>query len=241
MGECPRRIKMKVQNLIYKMLTESTGIHMMDSGGGEGRHWQRNQKKTLKDFTNEPEVDIDAENVTTSEEVDFTVSVFHYLNRYELDEVCDYFNRLQCKNWENIHDIYGVSEAQLDKLAKRTTGHYSWSEAIDSGDIINHGAYNTYNGDCPLSQTLQGAKIEILGDSYEFIQVHQGADVRGGYTDAKLFKYPKYADFMSWDVYGSIDGVDVDTRYNGYSLTDDNGNSVPVKPDSKIELYLGEM
>ena len=28
--------------VIHDMLTERTGIHMMDSGGSCGRHWQRN-------------------------------------------------------------------------------------------------------------------------------------------------------------------------------------------------------
>jgi len=32
------------KKVIYKMLTENTGVHMCDSGGENGRHWQRNQK-----------------------------------------------------------------------------------------------------------------------------------------------------------------------------------------------------
>lgn len=40
----------KVQKLVYSMLTENTGIHMLDSGFGEGRGWQRNQKKSIQDF-----------------------------------------------------------------------------------------------------------------------------------------------------------------------------------------------
>ncbi len=36
---------MKTETVIYKMLTENTGVHMCDSGGKNGRHWQKNQKK----------------------------------------------------------------------------------------------------------------------------------------------------------------------------------------------------
>ena len=44
---------MKLEKIIYKMLIENTGIHMCDSGGDDGRGWQRNQKKSLKDFIDE--------------------------------------------------------------------------------------------------------------------------------------------------------------------------------------------
>ena len=40
--------------IIYSMLVESTGTHMLDSGGGSNRHWQRNQVKSLEDFQSEP-------------------------------------------------------------------------------------------------------------------------------------------------------------------------------------------
>ena len=38
------------EQVIYEMLTESTGTHFLDSGGATGRHWQQNQKRTLEDF-----------------------------------------------------------------------------------------------------------------------------------------------------------------------------------------------
>lgn len=34
----------ETQRIVADMLTESTGVHMMDSGGSSGRAWQRNQK-----------------------------------------------------------------------------------------------------------------------------------------------------------------------------------------------------
>ena len=48
---------------------------------------------------------------------------------------------------------------------------------------------NTYNGECSLTQTLQ---FVALGDTYDSdiiaLSIHNGADVRGGYTDYKIFK-----------------------------------------------------
>ena len=46
---------MKTNELIYSMLVENTGSHMLDSGGAYGRHHQRNASKTIEDFENEPE------------------------------------------------------------------------------------------------------------------------------------------------------------------------------------------
>ena len=43
---------MNAKELIYKMLTENTGVHMLDSGGAYGRNWERNQVKTIEDFEN---------------------------------------------------------------------------------------------------------------------------------------------------------------------------------------------
>ena len=45
----------KTQKLVYAMLTENTGTHFLDSGGTNGRRWQRNQAKTIEDFDNEQE------------------------------------------------------------------------------------------------------------------------------------------------------------------------------------------
>jgi len=46
-----------VEKKIAEMLTENTGVHMMDSGGVDGRHWQQNRK--IDDFRTRPEIQID--------------------------------------------------------------------------------------------------------------------------------------------------------------------------------------
>lgn len=222
----------KTQKLVYKMLVTSTGEALCDSGGAYGRNWERNQKKTIGDFIKEPAVKIseDLKDLKKGEIIDDyypVVSVFHYLSRYEIDSVCDWFNKLACDDWDS--DIHGVSESQLKRLNKKF-----------EVEMIGEG-YNTYNGECPLTQTLQGQSLTINGDNYELIQIHQGCDVRGGYTDAKLFKKLDYVDFMTWDIYGSINGQDVSTCYDGVNLTsDDTDKVVPIDKNSKIELWLAE-
>ena len=164
------------KQLVYEMLTENTGKHMLDSGGDDSRGWQRNQKKTIEDFENEEEevYKLDAK----YKEIYRTVSVFHYItNNLEIDEICEEFNEIQeeSDNWDADADVYGVSREAFNHIN-------SFCEV----DIQR--TFNTYNGDSDLSQILQGTNLTINGEPYLLIQIHNGADARGGYTDAKLFK-----------------------------------------------------
>ena len=72
-------------------------------------------------------------------------------------------------------EIYGVSKDQEQWLKDK------WFTVENS--------FNTYNWDCNLSQTLQWTYVveESSNDWYVLLQVHQWCDVRGGYTDAKMF------------------------------------------------------
>lgn len=164
------------KQLIYEMLTENTGKQFLDSGGTDGRMWQRNQKKTIEDFENEEEelYQLDAK----YKEIHRTVSVFHYLtNNLEIDEICEEFNKIQdeSNNSDADADVYGVSREAFDHIDS------FWEVEIDR-------TWNTYNGESDLSQILQGANLRINEEDYILIQIHNGADARGGYTDAKLFK-----------------------------------------------------
>tara|TARA_R110000796_G_scaffold6811_1_gene23938 strand:+ start:1459 stop:2043 length:585 start_codon:yes stop_codon:yes gene_type:complete len=160
---------------------ENTGTHFLDSGGTDGRMWQRNQVKTIEDFDDEDEQIIEKSEWTDNEgkvhdEYERTVSIFHYLGQLEIDRVCKQFNKLNtdCKDWEG--DIgWGVCQKGADFLERL--------------DFEKKREFNTYNGDSDLSQVLQGVWLEDQdGDTYLLLQIHGGADVRGGYTDAKLFK-----------------------------------------------------
>lgn len=223
----------KLEALIYSMLTESTGINMMDSGGGENRGWQRNQKRTLQDFRNDPEVSFEIEKWRDDIEYGYTISVFHYLKRLELDEVCNAYNRLKCKDWDS--DIYGVSESQAKWLERH---------GLKVGD-----SWNTYNGESNLSQILQGTNINREGNEsnmeypeYVLIQIHNGCDARGGYTDAKLFKIPQDI-YLIEDVSGTItrksgDKIEVGNHYDGTNLTDEDGKEYQPMEGDTAELYL---
>ena len=153
------------------MLQQNTGEALCDSGGVYGRHWERNAKRTQKDFENEPVV-------SGNKEDGETISVYHYLTEeagLSLDDLCDEYNNLKCDAFDS--DIYGVSKKQKKWLDKK------------GFKVVND--FNSYNDECYLSQVIQGTYITDRDNddaNYVLLQIHQGCDVRGGYTDAKLFK-----------------------------------------------------
>ena len=223
-------MKQKINELVYSMLIENTGTHMLDSGGISGRAWQRNQTKSLKDFESEPSVTFELQNdPKDSTDIIYTISVFHYLTKgLELDEVCDEFNELPCKDWDS--EIYGVSALQEKWLNK-------------NGYEVCKESFNTYNGDSSLSQVLQGTYVKRDGETntYVLLQIHGGADVRGGYTNAKMFYVPN--DYMPLeDVIGTIDGVKISNRHDSITLLRDDWNdsheAIPVTEKSVITLEL---
>ena len=174
---------MNIEQIIYDMLTESTGKHLLDSGGGSNRHWQRNQLKSIDDFKNEPHITIlDKDTKYPYAEI----SVFHHLVNTleyledETDHLIEWINQDPYEYWENPN---GRCISSMDTIEEYMTKNY----ANDDMNLVY--CTNTYNGDCSLSQTLQYINV---GNTYDCdviaLSIHNGADVRGGYTDYKLFR-----------------------------------------------------
>lgn len=177
-------MKTKTDNteaVIYGMLTENTGRHMLDSGGATGRTWQRNQLKTLEDFRAEPEAWLDARDYP-----EITKSAFwHLVKNLKHDPALNagyhkFAEAYPDTSWRDINDLWlnslGVPEGDGDFYAPR------WS-------------FNTYNFDGWLvNQTLQGEFFELGNKGGLILQVHGGADVRGGYTAPQVFEYTEGRD-----------------------------------------------
>jgi len=241
-----------VQRLVYKLLTQNTGVHMCDSGGAYGRGWQRNQKKTTQDFMNEDEESYQFD--FKYNEIYRNVSVFHYLSGLDLDEVCEKFNRRQGADWEGElpgkQSVYGVSNRASEWLQSNYEVEVEYT-------------FNTCNGDSDLSQILQGSRLQINDETYYLIQIHNGADARGGYTDAKLFKTAHYSegiheylckykhsseveedlregyiDSMTdyWDSSMVYDAETILKRLDG--LIDEDGDEVEVVDPNQLELEI---
>lgn len=173
----------RLEETIYQMMTTSTGTNLLDSGGASGRHWQHNQKLSIDDFKNQPPAILEFYGDSYPE---YTVNVFHKLTDgcIELDDLCEEFNAMECNDWDGYY--YGTSISQ-----------YGWLSRM--GFNAQGEGFNTYNWGSNLSQTLQGQELTRedeygIEENYILIQIHQGADVRGGYTDAKLFKVGEHSE-----------------------------------------------
>jgi len=184
---------MDIEQVIYNMLTESTGTHMLDSGGGSNRHWQRNQLKSIDDFKNELDITIEDKDTKFPYA---EISVFHHLvNSLEYlengtDDLIEWISQDPYSYRENPD---GRCISSMDTIEEYMAKNY----ANDDISLVHH--TNTYNGDCSLSQTLQYISV---GDTYDCdviaLSIHNGADVRGGYTDYKLFEINCESFFRSY-------------------------------------------
>ena len=213
---------------IKEMLLENTGKHFLDSGGDDNRMWQRNQGKIFED---EPRVRAEFWNGEFEYEV---VSTYHYLSEIlETDEFSYEINKyLRGTKDEEGYPCHWIGECR--EVLENSDEFAEQIEWLGNSE-------NTYNYENNLSQVLQFQvfKNAYTGDAYCLLQIHGGADVRGGYTDTRCFKLEGYLTGQV-DVYGSVDGVNVENTYNGYSLTTEDGEDFPFKEDSdySLEFYI---
>jgi hypothetical protein len=183
----------KVKQLLAEMLTENTGISLMDSGGASGRNWQKQQGKTAADFEAQPAAYMfyDRDSIETYADLLVSVSLFHFLAaRLELDPLCMQFNRefSRMDDWDS--GFYGVSKAAAKWLDHAgMIANYKQTQAINTAGYENN-----------LDQVIQFEPITFEGREdmvYVLLQIHGGADIRGGYTDAKLFLIADEYDYGS--------------------------------------------
>lgn len=166
--------------VLHDMLQENTGAHILDSGSAYGRHWERN--RDIKDFRENPKVNvnIDAEYET----VNITVDLFHYLNAFL--EVTEDSEKL---------DIAFNQFAERDRNKDK-----NWLTLME--DFTQNRVTNTYNFDNHLSQVISYTtwdpeeNKEYIGyHDFILLRIHNGCDVRGGYTKPRVFEFaqdPEY-------------------------------------------------
>jgi len=159
-------------NIIEKMLRENTGAHFLDSGSAYGRNHERNQSRKFK---SEPAATADFKYG-----VEVTVNLYHWLaDRVTFAPNLDKRFQRFCAREEHANESYfalvGMWLASLDGV----TGLYGEGSPM---------TVNTYNGEDLLSQTIQYTYFTLDHTSYILLQIHGGADVRGGYTVPRVFE-----------------------------------------------------
>ena len=152
--------------IVAEMLGTSTGASILDSGGANGRHWQLNAGKQVTDWLNEPRVTVDPR------WGDVTLSVFHHVT-----EKATY-----CKELDVQFTAYAATQENTYHLQDIE----SWLALIGGETEYS---INSYNGESSLSQIIQYTVFTLGGVSgYVALQIHQGADARGGYTAPRIFQ-----------------------------------------------------
>lgn len=158
--------------VLAEMFTENTGRHFLDSGDAYGRNWERSQGKTVEDF-------LAAEPITADAKygyIDVTLDAFHFLNnRLEFDD------KMTAKfvRWSN-------------KPENKDEGWYAlmdeWANKKHNDPYDKVYSVNSYNYESLLSQTIQYVGFVHDCQNYVLLQIHGGADVRGGYTAPRVFR-----------------------------------------------------
>lgn len=195
------------EEVIKAQLTENTGTHFLDSGFDNGRHWQQNEESPPWE---DPEWDVGNGYVTHN--------LYHFMDRsFARDRTCvalesalyafGHTDDRKRDAWLTCMEGFAESilsgeltEAILtddlslpadfvgDVLAVQAELQPSGHRQRDRGSNDPF-TVNTYNGECHgLSQVLQGTNLGGPYAEYVLLQVHQGADVRGGYTGPRVYE-----------------------------------------------------
>jgi hypothetical protein len=168
----------ETDRVLADMLTENTGSHMLDSGGVYGRNWERHKNRDVQSFIDAPAV-----NVT---EYGIDLDLFHYLR-----ERIEFMPDIQAEfdDWAELPE---------NEKSNWYTLMEEWCEKHDDNNWRPSG-FNSYNGDCLLSQTIQADYFTWKGKVYLMLQIHGGCDVRGGYTAPKIFREYGEPGIISYD------------------------------------------
>lgn len=160
----------EVKQIIKEMLYENTGCDVCDSGRALGRHWERNRSKN---FDDDDAIDIEVWN----NEVMIRYNIYHYLTNFL--EITNETKRLQ-----KVLDEY-VNREESSSYLQDMEDFIEY--LIEEYDFNSLGIVNTCNYDNIISQVLQYG-IVGNGDVYNIIlQIHNGCDIRGGYTKPRIF------------------------------------------------------
>lgn len=149
--------------------TENTGRHILDSGDAYGRGFERRAGMTAADFLAAPEITIDGDAIW--------LNTFHVLLKH-------------LTLTGAARDLTADFRAYVDATPKGEAYYNAyrsvedWLETI--GADMAH-SDNTYNHETFLDNVLQYVLFTYESVQYVALSTHNGADVRGGYSDYVIY------------------------------------------------------
>jgi hypothetical protein len=170
----------ETERILHEMLVENTGVHPLDSGFAYGRHWERNRE--IQDFRKLPVVDV---TVWKDGSLEATVNVFHYLRFFlERDKTSEALEAM----------LYALAEEPEWRDEPWLSVMYEFADRLVDLGWSRDGGWNSYNWENLLSQVIQGINVwkedkdGYPAEEYVILQIHNGCDVRGGYTKPRVFR-----------------------------------------------------
>jgi len=227
---------METKDVLLSQFRENTGGHFLDSGGAYGRHWERNQARDIEGEQGSViEVWEDKDNPGHSSDWCVTHNTFQWLN----DHVGLVFDEELQKEFEQFveENNSDMQMSGMEEFVQHLIDNDRAKPFLDGRNPV--AAENTYNHECLLDQTLQFVLFNMDGEDYVALQVHGGCDVRGGYTDAKIYSLGCYEggfNMLSFTRAGISDGENSwysDDGYNWYPCNDEPELPKVLKLDTK--------
>ena len=217
----------KTKKVVSEMMKENTGTHFLDSGNHYGRHWEKNQK--VNSFEDQEVMELEV----YEDEVLITYNIYHYLTSHL--EFCENMQK-KFNNYLKHHE---------DKNYLQTMKDFGKYKGYDVTSM------NSYNRECILSQTIQYVLFKgddgIYNTEYIALQLHNGCDVRGGYTKPRIF-IPKEIDYFliaQTDVSAVVKDIGLysnsdDAGYSWHGDFDVYGDKTNFYPEKNKVTYLVE-
>ncbi len=212
--------KTTTAEILQAMLTENTGIAMCDSGGMADRHWQRNEGRNFeqsKRYTAEK----------WDDSVIITKSLYHTLN-----DVLTYAPDMDAKYQQYDKD-------HPDDSYLETMENFASDVLSEDPDDTLRETGNSANGESALSQEIQYCFFTQGDEQYVLLQIHGGADIRGGYTTPRAFKCDHDELLLSIpDINFSCkcgDAYSDDAGSNWYGDFEDESGKTTFPPNWKID------
>ena len=173
--------------IVSMMLKENTGTHFMDSGGEGGRAWQQNQKRDFqKEAASVIEVDVGRKDLIISMRTFFYVTEF-WESTTESERLQKEFLKFADREENEGDGWMSLMEKFYEEVLYPEIDDHDWNayNVGKGGRIVN-----TYNYESSVDQILQYMMFSWQ-DNCPFImlQIHGGADARGGYTAPHFFAF----------------------------------------------------
>lgn len=202
--------------VVKKMFCENTGSHPLDSGGVYGRGWQHSQELEELDWTERESITLDFWETKDKVELSFYKDTYTFL-------IANLFYDLALD--KKFHEF-----CESEEMKKKS--YYTCAEKF-----TGQRGGNTYNHDLTLSRDfrfwIEGNR-EIWDAKFVIISIHNGCDIRGGYSTPHVFVPQDGMDYFISNLYDMhvrcpnkeeysddhIDGYSDDSGYHWYEKVD---------------------